>query len=56
MSPTPIKPQPSNPLNDFVRQYCAKHDLSLEKLAQIAGISRGTLYGLLKDNGDAKTM
>lgn len=46
----------SHQFSDFVRQYCAKNQISLEGLAKLAGISRGTLYGLLREGGDAKVL
>lgn len=43
-------------LNEFVRQHCAEHKITLDALAKMVGISRSTLYGLLREGGDAKTM
>lgn len=37
----------SNELSKYVRQYCRKHNTTLEKLAVQAGIARGTLYHFL---------
>lgn len=37
-------------LADYIRQFCAKHNVSITKLAQHAGISRNTLYELMGDS------
>lgn len=34
----------------FIRRYCHQHKTSIEKLADAAGISRGTFYNLLKSD------
>lgn len=36
-----------SPLSDYVRRWCAQHGITLEKLAEDAGVARGTLYNML---------
>lgn len=38
----------------FIRQYCRQHKITIERLADQAGIARGTFYNLMKPNGHPK--
>lgn len=44
----------SNEFDKYIRQYCHQHKITLEKLAETAGIARGTLYHLLSERSCPK--
>lgn len=51
---SPLLSSPTESLSDYIRQHCRKHDISLERLAEQAGIARGTLYAILEDKSTPK--
>lgn len=51
---SPLLSSPTESLSDYIRQHCRKHNISLERLAEQAGIARGTLYAILEDKSIPK--
>lgn len=45
-----------NQFSTYVRQFCRQNHISLEKLAEQAGIARGTLYHLLDQDTQPKVV
>lgn len=43
-----------NLFEEYIRKHCRNHNQTIEKLAELSGISRGTFYNLLRENSDPK--